>query len=244
MRSVEIISDEVMNIGRLVQADRKELSGKLKITAPDICIQGLLIPGLNLFTQLYPEIDIDLVATEALLDLSVHDADVAFRATDTPPPNVLGTHIADFAYAVYATPPLYQQFLDSPTSVGGISWSRESRTPPQWLGTDFPDMLVRYRANSLSVAFNLVRQGLGFALLPCGLGDASAKLQRVPTRYQSKTTGFWLLSHIDLRTTARIRIFRDFMLEAIKPYIPLIEGKRERFFEQRHLLEAPPVLIE
>jgi DNA-binding transcriptional LysR family regulator len=238
MRSVEVISDEVMNIGRLVQVDRQELSGKLKITAPDICIQGLLMPGLNVFTQLYPEIDIDLVATEALLDLSVHDADVAFRATDTPPLNVLGTHIADFAYAVYATPPLYQQFLENPNSVGGISWSRESRAAPQWLRSDFPDMQVRYRANSLSVAFNLARQGLGFVMLPCGLGDASARLQRVPINYQPKPTGFWLLSHIDLRTTARIRIFRDFMLEAIKPYVPLIEGKRERYFEQRHSLDA------
>ena len=234
MRSVETIADEVHNIGRLVQVDRQELNGKLRITAPDICIQGLLMAGLNSFTELYPEIDIDLIATEALLDLSVHDADVAFRATNTPPPNVLGTHIADFAYAVYATPSLYQQFLLNPASVGGISWSRESRTAPEWMRSDFPDMQVRYRANSLSVAFNLARQGLGFALLPCGLGDASAKLRRIPARYQHPVIGFWLLSHIDLRTTARIRIFRDFMLEAIQHYVPLIEGRCERYFEQRH----------
>ncbi len=237
MRSVEVIADEVANIGRLVQVDRQELSGKLRITAPDICIQGLLMPGLNTFTQLYPEIDIDLVATEALLDLSVHDADVAFRATNTPPPNVLGTHIADFAYAVYATPPLYRQYLDNPDSVGGISWSSESRNAPDWMRADFPDMQVRYRGNSLNVAFNLARQGLGIALLPCGLGDASAKLCRIATQYQHPVIGFWLLSHIDLRTTARIRIFRDFMLEAIQPFIPLIEGRHERYFEQRHMHE-------
>jgi DNA-binding transcriptional LysR family regulator len=192
------------------------------------------MPGLNEFTRLYPEIDIDLVATEALLDLSLHDADVAFRCTNKPPLNVLGTHIANFAYAVYATPPLYQQYLDDPGSVGGIGWSSEGRSAPEWLLADFPDMQVRYRANSLNVAFNLARQGLGFCQLPCGLGDASAKLQRVPGKYQASTTSFWLLSHIDLRTTARIRIFRDFMLEAMRPYVPLIEGQCERYFEQRY----------
>ncbi len=243
MRSVETIADEVHNISRLVQIDRQELNGKLRITAPDICIQGLLMPGLNSFTQLYPEIDIDLIATEALLDLSVHDADVAFRATNNPPPNVLGTHIANFAYAVYATQPLYQQFLVNPASVGGISWSREGRTAPEWMRSDFPAMQVRYRANSLNVAFNLARQGLGFALLPCGLGDASAKLRRIPTHYQHPASGFWLLSHIDLRTTARIRIFRDFMLEAIQSYVPLIEGRRERYFEQRQLQETESLLV-
>jgi DNA-binding transcriptional LysR family regulator len=238
MRSVEAIAGEVANIGRLVQVDRQELSGRLKITAPDICVQGLLMPGLNEFTRLYPEIDIDLVATEALLDLSLHDADVAFRCTNKPPLNVLGTHIADFTYAVYATPSLYQQYLDDPASVGGIGWSSEGRTAPEWMLADFPHMQVRYRANSLNVAFNLARQGLGFCQLPCGLGDASAKLRRVPGKYQATTTGFWLLSHIDLRTTARIRIFRDFMLEAMQPYVPLIEGQCERYFEQRHLEES------
>jgi hypothetical protein len=38
---------------------------------------------------------------------------------------------------------------------------------------------------------------------------------------------FWVLSHIDLRTTARLRIFRDFMLQAIAPHVPLMEGQRE-----------------
>lgn len=228
MASVEKIEDHVLTIARLVQVDRQELKGKLRVTAPDVCIQGLLMPGLNAFSERYPEIDIDLIATEATLDLSVHDADIAFRATNEPPPNVLGTHIADFAYAVYASHELYEQYLRDPGSIGGIAWRSDGRSIPRWMREAFPDMPVRYRANSLNVAFNMVRQGLGFGLLPCGLGDVSSRLCRVPTDYRPPRTGFWLLSHIDLRTTARIRIFRDFMLEAVQPYVPLIEGRRER----------------
>lgn len=240
MRSVEAIADEVLNIGRLVQADRQELSGKLRVTAPDVCIQGLLMPGLNRFAELYPEIHIDLIATDAPLDLSVHDADIAFRGTNNPPPNVLGTHIADFAYAIYASREMYEQYVENPRSVGGIAWTSDGRAVPEWMRTAFPWMAVRYRANSLNIAFNMVRQGLGIALLPCGLGDASSRLCRIPVDYEHPRTGFWLLSHIDLRTTARIRIFRDFMLEAIQPYIPLIEGRRERYYEKRVPADALP----
>lgn len=228
LRSVESIEDEVFNIGRLVQVDRQELSGKLRITAPDVCIQGLLMPGINRFTERYPEIDIEVIATEQTLDLSVHDADIAFRATNRPPPNVLGTHIADFAYAVYATHAIYEQYLSDARGIGAIAWGGDGRAAPEWLGQAFPGMGVRYRANSLSVAFDMTRQGLGFAMLPCGLGDMSSRLRRIPVNYDPPTVGFWLLSHIDLRTTARIRIFRDFMLEAIQPAIPLIEGRRPR----------------
>ena len=237
MRSVEKIEDEVLTIARLVQADRQELSGKLRVTAPDVCIQGLLMPGLNRFSELYPQIDIDLIATEATLDLSVHDADIAFRATNKPPPNVLGTHIADFAYGIYAARALYDQYLEDPSSIGGIAWGDDSRSVPGWMRSAFPSMPVRYHANSLSVAFNMTRQGLGFALLPCGLGDSSSRLCRVPVEYEAPRNGFWLLSHIDLRTTARIRIFRDFMLEAIQPYIPLIEGRRPRRYDAHNAME-------
>ncbi|MEJ8566083.1 LysR family transcriptional regulator [Elongatibacter sediminis] len=230
LRSAEAIEDEVLTISRLVQIDRQELSGKLRVTAPDVCIQGLLMPGLNRFSERYPDIDIELIATEETLDLSVHDADIAFRATDKPPPNVVGTHIADFAYAVYATPEILQQHREKPDSVGAIAWVGDRLLQPDWVRTAFPEMGVRYRANSLNVAFTMARQGLGFALLPCGLGDPSSRLRRVPTDYRPPSKGFWLLSHIDLRTTARIRIFRDFMLDSIKPYIPLIEGRQPRAF--------------
>ena len=233
LKSVEAIAEEVHAIGRVVQSDRKELSGQLRVTSTDSCIQGLLMPVLNEFSRLYPDIDIEVIATEALLDLSVHDADVAFRATNKPPPNVLGTHIANFVYRVFAAPDVYQQYLAAPESVGGIEWKSDSRGTPEWMRVAFPGMQVRYRANSLNVAFDMARRGLGFAMLPCGMGDASSRLRRVPADYEEPTTGFWLLSHIDLRTTARIRIFRDFMLDAIKPYVPLIEGKRERFYERR-----------
>ncbi len=233
MALAETMAEQAMSIERLVRIDRQELSGKLRVTALDICIQRLLLPGLNEFSRQNPEIDIELIASDETLDLSVHDADVAFRGTNEPPANVLGTHIADFAHAVYASHELYARYLDEPDSVGGITWLGDGTTVPQWMQLSFPKMPVRYRANSLGVAFNMTKQSLGIALLPCGLGDTSARLRRIPIDYSAPSMGFWLLSHIDLRTTARIRIFRDFMLEAIKPYVPLIEGRRERFYENR-----------
>jgi hypothetical protein len=36
----------------------------------------------------------------------------------------------------------------------------------------------------------------------------------------------WVLSHVDLRTTARVRIFRDFLVEELEKQRDLIEGRR------------------
>jgi DNA-binding transcriptional LysR family regulator len=227
--SAEQMAEEVASIQRLVHADRQELSGKLRVTAVDICIQRLLLPPLKAFAAEYPDINIELIASNDALDLSVHDADIAFRTTNQPPPNVVGKRIAEFAYSVYATPELLLQHQENPASVGAISWNMLGglHTAPDWVQRSFPHMQQRYRVNSLNVAFDLARQGMGFALLPCALGDMAAELIRVEADHQHPRLGLWVLSHIDLRTTARIRIFRDFMLEAITPWVPLIEGERE-----------------
>ena len=233
LASAEHMAEEVNSIKRLVQADRQELSGKLRVTSVDICIQRLLLPPLKAFARQYPDIEIELIASTEMLDLSVHDADIAFRTTNQPPANVVGKHIADFAYSVYATHELYAQYLENPHSVSAITWSwaAAANARPAWLANCFPGMPMRYRVNSLSVVLDMARQGMGFAQLPCALGDAAPELRRVPHDHAEPRLGFWVLSHIDLRTTARIRIFRDFMLEAIAPYVPLIEGQRENAWQ-------------
>ena len=150
------MADEVSSIRRLVQADRQELSGKLRVTAVDICIQRLLLPPLKAFARQYPDIEVELIASTEMLDLSVHDADIAFRTTNQPPPNVVGKHIADFAYTVYATPELYAQYLENPRGVSAITWSwaAAANARPAWLANCFPEMAMRYRVN-----VNMPREG-------------------------------------------------------------------------------------
>ncbi len=225
LRAIEAMDEDVNAIRRQATADAQDLRGRIRVTAPDTCIQRLLLPGLSDFAGRYPEIEIELIASDTVFNLAVHEADMAFRATDDPPPNVLGTRVGTFAVAVYGTPTLIAQLQEHPDSVGAITWTGGNM--PQWISRCFPGMRVRYFVNSLAITHDLARAGMGLALLPCGLGDTAPELQRLPVDHGEPGRGFWVLSHIDLRTTARLRIFRDFMLEAIAPHLPLIEGKRE-----------------
>ena len=226
LKAVQKMDEEVHSISRLAMADRKELSGKIRVTAVDVSIQRMLLPGLRRFMRDHPEITIELIASDISFNLAVHEADIAFRATNEPPPNVLGTRVGNFALSIYATPDLIEQHAADPDSVGALTWAGAGPMP-DWLTKHFPTMSIRSTYNSLSVAFDLVRNGLGFAMLPCGLGDAAHELRRVKPGFKEPGMDFWVLSHIDLRTTARLRIFRDFMLEQIAPHVPLIEGDLE-----------------
>ena len=70
----------------------------------------------------------------------------------------------------------------------------------------------------------LARQGIVVAQLPCLLGDTEPRVLRLPDVAADSGWGLWILSDVDLRMTARVRVFRDFMVEALEPCVPLIEG--------------------
>lgn len=222
------MQDETDTIKRSVLADSKELRGTLRITAVDVCIQRILLPALQAFSEQYPDIHIEFLASEVTFDIAVHEADMAFRVTDDPPPNVVGTKLAEFAYGVYGHRDLIEKLHTDPASVAAISWMGDGESRPPWLQKSFPDMKIRYRSNSLNVIYDMIRNGHGIGVLPCGLGDIEPQLQRIECAYDEPAKGFWLLSHIDLRTTARIRIFRDYIVEAIQPHLPLLEGKNRK----------------
>jgi len=72
----------------------------------------------------------------------------------------------------------------------------------------------------------MARAGLGIARLACVFGDLDRKLQHIPSQFVEPGPALWVLSHVDLRTTARVRIFRDFLVEELERQRDLIEGKR------------------
>jgi hypothetical protein len=47
--------------------------------------------------------------------------------------------------------------------------------------------------------------GMGLARMPCYIGDTDPSLRRLDLDLTPSTWGIWILSHIDLRSTARGR---------------------------------------
>jgi DNA-binding transcriptional LysR family regulator len=61
-----------------------------------------------------------------------------------------------------------------------------------------------------------VRDGIGLAVLPCYLGDADPRLERIGEPISELATDLWLLTHPDLRRVARIRALMDFVAQSVK----------------------------
>ena len=229
VQSAERMADEANTIARYAMAESQALSGKLRVTVADACTQFLAMPALHAFTQQYPDVDLEVIATRDLLDLAAREADIALRSTDEPPPNLIGKRIAQLAYAIYGTRDLLERVRSGKDAadIPCITWPGDGHTRPAWIEKSFADTRRVYRTSELGMMVQMAKQGTGIAQIPCALGDSEPLLHRIPARYVEPGWGLWVLSHVDLRTTARVRIFRDFLVEALQAQRDLIEGRRE-----------------
>ena len=222
----ESMAEDANNIERQILADNHDLSGLLRVTAADHCIDQLMMPAIGKFIRRYPEINLELVATADELDLASREADVALRGTDEPPPNLVGKRIAQIGFAIYGTQSLMEQ---ATTESNGkdlpcITWVGDGHTRPPWIEKSFPSSQRIYRTTSFSIMQSMAREGIGIAQLACVLGDPDPQLHRIQATYVEPGPALWVLSHVDLRTTARVRIFRDFLVDELVKKKDLIEG--------------------
>jgi len=224
----ESMAEEANNIARQVLADSHELRGLLRVTAADHCLERLAMPAIQKFIQRYPEINLEVIATADEVDLAAREADVALRGTDKPPPNLVGKRIGQIAFATYGTQELKQQAEADPDGedIPCITWVGDGHTRPPWIEKSFPNTRYIYRTTSFSTMLAMACEGIGIAQLSCVLGDPDPRLQRIQARLVEPGTGLWILSHVDLRTTARVRIFRDFLFEELEKKKDLIEGRQ------------------
>ena len=95
------MDEDVARFTREVAGKAQTPAGALRITTAASFVTGVLLPMLGRFAKAYPLIRLDVVVSEEPLNLSRRDADVAIRASDNPPPTLVGRRLAGIAWAIY-----------------------------------------------------------------------------------------------------------------------------------------------
>jgi len=89
---------------RLAEQALADPSGTLRITAPLTFGSESLAPALNAFTQLYPQVKLDVVLTNDRMDLIENGFDVAIRLGAIEPSNLIARPLEDYALTICAAP--------------------------------------------------------------------------------------------------------------------------------------------
>jgi DNA-binding transcriptional LysR family regulator len=232
--AAERMEDEALAIARDIAGRDHRLSGRLRVTSSETLAYRKLTGHLATFRRTHPGIVVELVIDNRVLNLSRREADIALRPMRPKEGDLWGRKLADVAWTVYGA----TGYLDE--RGGGVS-SREDLArhaligweetavgimAADWLNRMAPADAFVYRTNSLVNQFIAAKAGIGLALLPCYLGDEDGDLARaLPEPVADLVGELWIVTHADLRRTARVRAFFDLVGEGLVREHGLFDGR-------------------
>jgi DNA-binding transcriptional LysR family regulator len=226
----ERIEDAIAALERQLAASGTDLAGTIKLTCPEPLVYRIARSRLlDLFYARYPQLNIEFVMSDRYLDLSKGEADIAIRAGDMVDEALVGRKISDSPWAVYASRSYVERHgkpeaiedLNRHSAIGFDGALSEHRAA-RWLSKVAPHAKIVARNNSIPGLVYAVRSGLGVAPLPMALVDSDIQLLRVLGPIPELATGWYLLTHPDLRYTPRVRALFDFIIERLDIVRPIL----------------------
>ncbi|MBZ9906660.1 LysR family transcriptional regulator [Mesorhizobium sp. BR115XR7A] len=201
--------------------------GLLRVTVPPFLATHLLMPDLADFARMHPDIEMEILTTGEVANLTNREADVAIRI------------VAD-----RKTLPLNLHGLKGPEVFSGVYMSRDrlpalragTPDPLRWIAIDnhgIPDWAregevhitgAPFRTPDAETQIIAAQQGIGMTKLPCFVGDADPLLVRVPGTNPPMHGTLWILTQGETRKTKRVRLFTEFVSRRLAAYAPLIAG--------------------
>ena len=224
------VDEDVAAVTRKLAGQDVAPSGELRVATNDSLLVDLLTPLFAAFSVRYPGVRLDILIGNQALNLAKRDADVAIRATDNPPENLVGRRAARIAWALYGRA---ADFSDSVRAESGVLKERNwvslgeqlgALNVVKWIAANIPAERVVYKVNTVLGLAEAVEAGAGIGYVPCFIGDARPSLARLGPPEPEFGSDLWLLTHPDLRHSARVRVFLDFLAGELAKRRSFIDG--------------------
>jgi DNA-binding transcriptional LysR family regulator len=222
------MADSVLEFERRVAGRDIKPTGELSVTTPEAIGQHFMPGIVAQFQAQNPGVVVELILSNQSLNLSRRDADIAIRMTNDPPETLVGRRICTGRWSVYCRRDLAAESGAEPAgSVTFIGFGDNFGPAParRWIETNISPGRLVAKANSAHCMLQLALQGFGATLLPCFLGDCRPDLARLSPLLPELDIGLWMLTHSDLRRSARVRAFMDFAGAELTKQRRAIEGE-------------------
>ena len=231
-RELEIYSERIAvtidEMQRVFDNRNEELKGPINLTAPHNFAYRFLPPLIAEFRTQYPDITVNMLASNADYNLSRREADLAIRATTTPPDYLAGQKLFSLGWSAYAAP----SYIASHDAVNEadpwhgqqviLASSELSHLAAfQWAEKNLDPRQIVSRCNDLMSMSAMAVAGVGIALLPDD--QAKPELQPLFALDEQFRSDIWVLMHPDLRSCARLMLFKDFIVTRLREE-PLFQG--------------------
>ncbi|MEL7462721.1 MAG: LysR family transcriptional regulator [Pseudomonadota bacterium] len=230
--------------GELLFAASRDISARLQLAAARIkdakegdggdlrvsTTHGLgsmwLAPRLKKFLAKHPDISIELLLTEEVLDLPMREADVALMLREPEQADLIRRPLVESSIRFYASKSYVEQFGAPETAADFtghrlISYRADNKSPLPPEVTDWLRETTRIEhhsdlaVNNYFAVMQAAETGIGIAPLPDYLSALNTDLVQVAPELVSPPFTIYIAYAEELRRSRRVLAFRDFVLEEL-----------------------------
>ena len=223
--------DDAYSIERMVTGHDSSLQGSVVISCIEILGADWLVKHTRPFREQFPGITVDFKIENSASDLLRREADIAIRMFRPVQNDLIGRKVGTMKYCYYASKD-YIERHGMPENTKNLS-GHEFILPHDEilaLTSKFgkrpfdPKQNIAFRSNNLISLSSAVREGFGIGAYSCLMGDKDPNLVRLFDGLVVFSSDIWLVSHAELRRSARIRAMYDFLADLFTRHSAAFEG--------------------
>lgn len=220
---VRVMADAATRISLSASGQSQTIEGKVVITATGNVATRQLPPIIKKIHAVAPNIQIDILPSNEVQDLTRREADISIRHARPEQPDLIAKLLFETSAHLYASDEYVERFgpieklsdLESATFIG-LDRTPEMIQAMKEFGLNLSPEQFRYNSPSGHVLYELVAQGLGVSILGNDIETYSNKVRPLFADQFRIPIPVWLVTHRELHTSKRIRVVYD-MLAAELP---------------------------
>jgi len=209
-------------LARLVEGADRSISGTVRITASQPVSCYVLPPLLAQMRRSLPDVQVELVASNAVSNLLRREADIAVRMVQPEQATVIARRVGKVALRACA----HQDYLRrrgaprQPADLLNHDLIGGDRNDETLKGFAAAGLLVgkeqfAFRTDDLIVVWQAVKAGLGIGFVSEHLLRTDPAVVPLLPKLKIQPLPVWLVVHKEIRTSKRIRAVYDFLADAL-----------------------------
>jgi len=220
---------------RTASGHRERVAGTVRISASEVIGVEVLPPILAPLVAAYPDLNIELSASDAIEDLFAREADIAVRMAQPTQDQLVARHIGEIPLGFHA----HRRYLEQ----HGVPQEISDLTRHRLVGFDRPTAYIRamiarfpipegltfaFKSDNPLAQISAIRAGIGIGICQAGLAARDPDLLPVLPEHFRIPLDTWVVMHEGTKTARRYRVTFDALVDGLLNYVGEAARKRQR----------------
>ena len=210
------MEQSAIDLVRQAQGVDQRLAGEVRVTTTDSLGLAFLLPAIGALHDAHPDIRVLLNTSTQVLNLAKREADIAIRTMKPDNPDLLTRRLAAWPVGLYASAAYLERHGEPAVGTAFAGHDlvvyqphMHARRPLTLAGEPVHAGRIVSGLDSSLMVRAAIKAGLGLGEIAVPLAERDGLVRVWPDRANARLYEVWMVTHQDLRHTARISAVVD-----------------------------------